>query len=477
MTEAFLEHRNNGSFFWPDYEPTYQPESMRYSVDREKIKDLLHQFFWRQNEGSPRSANSLQIKTEENQPQVSDGPGANFNDPIDLTDFDGEGPPPPNRSARSATLPQFRTLPGTSPDVVAMDPAWLGVQSPLSSEPETNEDSYQENRSPGLGTYIDRCQPSNNWTSPFSEDPPVAPYANMQPSTDTGHQKTDNSTLARTRSSKRGKKRSAVVDANRESSRRKHVVAGAASASGTVPPGNPLTGAREEMDNPKITTGSLINEGPADATVGTTNLHNDSEVREQRTTQSAERNTQLSLDKGKAPLYNPLGFLQPHSPAVPSNSSEVRHADQVTGIRRSEGQGTVPGPSPLSTARVEFRYRVISHYPVHRSVPWRSARIRSKTLADLENELDLDASHTKVLRFSLEAPGSLAEQLVYRGREDEFNAMKQHFEDWIRKYIANKATGDRVLVQFEIEGLIDDDSLDRKPNEAAYNDGAGDFDW
>ncbi|KAK1594629.1 uncharacterized protein LY79DRAFT_549267 [Colletotrichum navitas] len=502
MAGAFLEHRNNGSFFWPDYEPADQPGSLKYSVDREKIKDILHQMFWRQNDGSPRSANNLQIKTEESRPQISDGPGATFNDPIVIIDSNGDGPPPPNPSVRSGTRPQFRTLPGTPPDGVSMDRARHRVQSPLTNEMETNDDFSQENGSLDLGTYINRYA-SNNWTSPFREDASVAPYANMQPSI--GHQRTDNSSPTRTTSSKRGKKRSATTGVNRASSRRskmprkydqatpaqveeaprsperssvpEHAIAGAASASGAVPPGSPLTGVREEMDNPRITTESLADEGPADSAVGTTKLQNESEVREQKTSQNAERNTQLSLDKRKAPLYNSLGSLQPLSPAVPSSSSDVRHADQVTGTRSSEGQGTAPEPSPPRTARVEFRYRVISHYPVHLSVPWRSGRIRSKTLADLENELDLDASHTKVLRFSLKAPGSLAEHLVYRGREDEFNAMKQHFEDWIRKYIANKATGDRVLVQFEIEGLIDDDSLDRKPHEAAYDDGAGNFEW
>ncbi|KDN70059.1 hypothetical protein CSUB01_11930, partial [Colletotrichum sublineola] len=224
-----------------------------------------------------------------------------------------------------------------------------------------------------------------------------------------------------------------------------HAVAGAAHASGTGLLDAPLIDFREGMDNPRITTESTANEGPAGVAGGTANPHNDSEVREQENCQSAVRNIQLSLAKGKATLVNPSDSLQTPSPAIASSSPEVRDAEHVTSARRSDRQGK---------AQVQFMYRVISHHPRHESRIWKpKGRFQTKTLADLESELslDLDASHTKLLRFTLEAPGVWAEQSVNRGHEDEFDVMKQHFLGWIRKHIAKKVNGDRILVQIEIE--------------------------
>ncbi|KAK2018697.1 hypothetical protein LZ32DRAFT_679529 [Colletotrichum eremochloae] len=454
MAGAFLEDRDNGRFFWPADGPSRQPDTLRYPDDKDKIRDILHQLFWRENT-SPiqRSTKNLQIKIEENPFRILDGPGSSFQDPIIIVDSNGERPSSPQPSPRPATLPRLHSYPRT-PEGVSLDQV-EGAQSQSANGRGDNEDRHQDYGSPSLGDCINRFTRAL-WPSPSREDPlRHAPIADMRPST--GHPEADKSTSARTTSSKRGRKRSAIS---------RHAVAGAAHASGTGLLDAPLIDFREGMDNPRITTESTANEGPAGVAGGTANPHNDNEVREQENCQSAVRNIQLSLAKGKATLVNPSDSLQTPSPAIASSSSEVRDAEQVTSARRSDRQGK---------AQVQFMYRVISHHPRHESRIWKpKGRFQTKTLADLESELslDLDASHTKLLRFTLEAPGVWAEQSVNRGREDEFDIMKQHFLAWILKHIAKKVNGDRILVQIEIEALTGDDSP-----EAENDEEASDIEW
>ncbi|KAK1999890.1 hypothetical protein LX36DRAFT_680019 [Colletotrichum falcatum] len=420
MAGAFLEDRDNGRFFWSDDEPSDVPDSLRYSDDKDKIKDILHQIFWRDNSRSMQpSAKNLEINTEANEFRISDGPGGSSDHPTVIPDSDGEGLPPPSPSPRPAALPRFRNFPAT-PEGVSLDPAAHGVQSPPENEREGDEDPRQANGSLDSDAYIDKYNP-NSW---------VAPYADMQPSTESP--KVDNSTSARSKTSKRGRKRSATVEEALRSPERpsasEHSFAGAGSGSGTETLGTAPMSFPEEKDNLRITTESSANEGPADAAAGTANLQNDSEIGEQETAQSP----------GKATLSNPLRWLQPRSPAVPSSS---RDAQQTTRTRESEGQATASEPYPLTKARVEYMYRAIYHYPEHRS---------DMTLADLEADLPLglDASHTKLLRFVLKSPGTRADQI--------------------------KANGN-VLVQVEIDALTSIDSLKSKPNEA--DEGASGIEW
>ncbi|KAK1979547.1 hypothetical protein LZ30DRAFT_596633 [Colletotrichum cereale] len=494
MAGAFLDHRDNGRYFWSDDGPSDRPDSLRYSDDKEEIKDILHQVFWRYSSGSQRNAKNAKVKTARDGPRISDGRGGpeNF---IYVPGSDDEGPPPPEPSPRSATIPSFRHLAGT-PEGVSVDRVMHEAQSPPANERETNEDPYQHYGSPDLSASISRpALPA--WPSPFREDPPPtrAPYADMRPST--AHTKTGESSSTRTTKSKRGRKRSATLDISRSSSRKRkirreedqatpeqieealrspersfvaeHTLDSTEITSGTEPIGTPLKSVHGAIDNPEIAT-----ERP-DAALSVITLQKTSDLREQETTRSAVSKEQLSLAKASATLANPIDSLQPPPPAIASGSSEVQGAEQGTATRRSEEKGKVPGRFPPSKPRVEFMYRVVSHHPTHESVFWiPKGHFRSKTLTDLENELplDLDASRTEVLRLSIEAPEGRAVELVYRGREDRFDAVKQHLAGWIKDYVAKKASGDTVLVQVEIEALTDNDSLEVKTYEAA-----GEIDW
>ncbi|KAK2052687.1 hypothetical protein LY76DRAFT_650386 [Colletotrichum caudatum] len=502
MAGAFLEHGDNGRFFWPDDGPSAGTDALTCSNGREDIKDLLHQLFWRENTSSQRSPKSLRIKTEDNEIRIVPD-GSTLDRPCVIADSDDEGPPSPDLSARPAAVPRFRGFPrtpgGGSADRVKDESYARSV-----SETMADEDPYQENECPGLGPITDGRQRRDTWFPMSTGNPPAAPIADMHPSTnDPG---ADEPTSAPATSSRSGQKRPAAAEPSRKSSRKRtrpsedfyaspeqvdealrspehsyvaeHAAAGAASASEAEPIDNLSTSVRGQMDNIRLTTEPFADAAPADAAVGTANSHNDSGLGERETTRSAARDTQSSLAKGKAKA-SPLHPLRPHSPAVPSSSSAARHASQVPGTGRPEGQRRAPEPSPRGEARLDFRYRVISHYPRHRSVPWQSGRIGSKTLADLESELplDLDASRARVLRFLVMTPGTSAEHLVSRGREDEFDALKQHFSYWIRNQIAKEAGGKSLMVQFEIEALTDGDSLIPKPVEAVGLDGASDVDW
>ncbi|KAK2039033.1 hypothetical protein LZ31DRAFT_559097 [Colletotrichum somersetense] len=504
MAGAFLEHGDNGRFLWPDDGPSAGSDALTYSNNREDIKDLLHQLFWRENHSSQRSPKRLRIKTEDSELRIIPD-GSTHERPFVISDSDDERPPSPDLSARPAAAPHFRVLARTPSPRGSVDRAEDGANARSASGTMADEDPYQEDESPGLSTYIDTTQQCRNvWALMSSGNPPAAPIADMHPFTE--HPKTNEPTSAPTTSSRRGQKRPAPAVASRASSRKKtarrenfhatqeqvdealgspkrpsvaeHAAASTASAAEAEPIGNPLISVRGQMGNIRLTTESSADAAPTDAAAGTANLRNDGELRERETTRSVVRNTQSSLAKGKAKA-NPLDPPRPHSPAVPSSSSAIRHADEVPGTGRSGGQRRAPEPSPRGEARLDFRYRVTSHYPRHWSVPWQSGKIGSKTLADLENELplDLDASRARVLRFLVTTPGTSAEHLVSRGREDEFDALKQHFSYWIRNQIAKEADGKSLMVQFEIEALTDDDPLIPKPIEAVGNGGVSDVDW
>ncbi|KAK2024647.1 hypothetical protein LX32DRAFT_666544 [Colletotrichum zoysiae] len=487
MAGAFLEHGDNGRFFWPDDGPSAGPDALSFSNNREDIKELLYQLFWRENQSSSqRSPKSSRIKTEGNEFRMIPD-GSTLERPFVISDDDDERPPSPDLSARPAAVPHFRDYP-EAPGRGSVDRAEDGAYFRPATETMADEDPYQEDESPGLSEYINSIG-RDIWAPMSSGNPPAAPTADMHPFME--HPKTNEPTSTPATSSRRGQKRPAPAVASRSSSRKKtarredfhatqeqHAAAGTASAAEAEPTGNPLTSVRGRMDNVRPTTESSADAAPTDAAAGTANLRNDSELRERETTRSVVRNTQSSQAKGKA-RASPLHPLRPLSPAIPSSSSAIRHADQVPDTGRSEGQMTAPEPSPRGEGRLDFRYRVISHYPRHRSVPWQSGKIGSKTLADLEDELplDLDASRASVLRFLVTTPGTSAEHLVSRGREDEFDALKQHFSYWIRNQIAKEADGKSLMVQFEIEALTDDDPLIPKPIEAVDHDGASDVDW
>lgn len=122
-------------------------------------------------------------------------------------------------------------------------------------------------------------------------------------------------------------------------------------------------------------------------------------------------------------------------------------------------------PMPrVGQCRVDFLYRVVCHSPQRQSTDWTpEGGFRNKTLAKLEEEISvlvrLEWSQFEYLHFRLVAPNTHAKQRVCRGREDQFDAMKQHLAGFIRECVAETPSDKTVLVQIEIEPLSDLNSV------------------
>lgn len=67
--------------------------------------------------------------------------------------------------------------------------------------------------------------------------------------------------------------------------------------------------------------------------------------------------------------------------------------------------------------------------------------------------MHLEWSEVQYLHFRLVAPNTRAEQLVCRGREDQFDALKRHLAGFIRACIADTPCDKTLLVEIDIEPL------------------------
>jgi hypothetical protein len=124
--------------------------------------------------------------------------------------------------------------------------------------------------------------------------------------------------------------------------------------------------------------------------------------------------------------------------------------------------------------RVDFIFRAVSHHPKRQSFPLGTeGSFHDMTLAQLEQLLmHLGWSQFRYLRFVLVAPNTYAEEMVCRGREDRFNALKRHFAALIQECIADTPCGKIVLVEIEIEPLPSADSVWKRTDTRDMQ-----FDW
>lgn len=175
---------------------------------------------------------------------------------------------------------------------------------------------------------------------------------------------------------------------------------------------------------------------------------------------------------GHSPTAEPA--MRQSSPMPMTSHSvpaEDREAVDETPIENKDA----PRAPPVGQARVDFLYRVVCHYPQRRSFLWKpEGGFRNKTLAKLDEEISaqLQWSQFQYLYFRLVAPNTRAEQMVSRGREDQFDALKRHLAGFIRDCIADTPCDETVLVEIDIEPLLDVNSVRKSTDEEVM-----DFDW
>jgi hypothetical protein len=189
-------------------------------------------------------------------------------------------------------------------------------------------------------------------------------------------------------------------------------------------------------------------------------------------------NPQPSLIEVKPPVTtrqpSPITLLSPSPEPQPEGSS--RAEDERQGVSKD-----IPkAPAAAGQARVEFLYRVVCRHPRRQMFSWKpEGSFRDMSLARLERDLsehlrleDCQWSQFHHLHFRLAAPNTRAEQLVRRGREDQFDAVKKHLAGFIRECIVDTPCGKTVFVEIDIEPLVDVNSV-RKPVEQDVMD----FEW
>jgi hypothetical protein len=165
---------------------------------------------------------------------------------------------------------------------------------------------------------------------------------------------------------------------------------------------------------------------------------------------------------------------KPSSPKPSTSSSfpaEGREAVDETSLKNADA----PQAPPTGQARVDFLYRVVCHYPQRQSLHWKpEGSFRDKTLAKLEEEISahLKWSEFQYLHFRLDAPNTRAEQLVCRGREDQFDTLKRHLAGFIRGCIADTPCDRTLLVAIDIEPLLDVNSVGKWTDSQVM-----DFEW
>ncbi|KAK2770174.1 hypothetical protein CKAH01_04517 [Colletotrichum kahawae] len=118
--------------------------------------------------------------------------------------------------------------------------------------------------------------------------------------------------------------------------------------------------------------------------------------------------------------------------------------------------------TPPHRPQVEITYQIVTWYPEHFRAPWvPRGSFRSKTLSELQKELpmNLEDSHVTGLQFLVKAPGINAKYLVPRGRNEQFNRMKESLESDIRTGVAKAVKDLRLLLDIgiTIEVLTDMD--------------------
>lgn len=136
-----------------------------------------------------------------------------------------------------------------------------------------------------------------------------------------------------------------------------------------------------------------------------------------------------------------------------------------------------PQAPPTGQARVDFLYRVVCHHPQRHSFSWKpEGGLRKKTLAGLEEELsmhsELEWSQFQYLHFRLVAPNTRAEQLVCRGSEEQFDALKRHLGGFIRDCVADTPCDKTVFIEIDIEPLVDLNSVRKSTDREVM-----DVDW
>lgn len=160
---------------------------------------------------------------------------------------------------------------------------------------------------------------------------------------------------------------------------------------------------------------------------------------------------------------------------VPLISSSVPPEDPEMAVERPTESKVAHVAPPVGQARVEFLYRVVCRYPERQRFSWKpEGSFRNMSLGRLEEELAvrLEWSQFQHLHFRLVAPNTRAEQLVCRGREDQFDALKRYLAGFIRDCIADTPCGRTVFVEIDIEPLVDVNSV-RKSSDREVME----FDW
>lgn len=229
-------------------------------------------------------------------------------------------------------------------------------------------------------------------------------------------------------------------------------------------PANPYGATVSDVLNEDISVNTFVRQLNAEAGLGSTDPNN--------STNHAASSAQVTMTeaaprpsievKSASRQPSPIPLI---SSSVPAEGREV--VDEVI-------KDAPPAP-PVGQARVEFLYRAVCRYPERQRFSWKpEGSFRNKTLAELEDELPvhLDWSHFQYLHFRLSAPNTRADQMVCRGREDQFDALKRYLAGFIRDCIADTPCGQTVFVEIDIEPLADVNSLKKSTNTEVM-----DFDW
>ncbi|KAI3547704.1 hypothetical protein CABS01_08055 [Colletotrichum abscissum] len=496
MAHEFLDRDGNGARLWPDEHAQGSVRKLKYSRHGTKIKRILKQLFWRMNLQQHRNGKyrKNKVKTGNVHTRTLDGRGSHEN-PIDVDEIEESlenssavGMP----STSSSTKTDKAAAPSKIVDPYELDSTSEEVQGLLQLQRGVATDFQREPEGHGQEVENNSNDPYNltSSTGPM-EDRQLAPYAEMNPSEPPPKRPRVDTMQSLHQTSKKKRDEAPVDPQTSLTSPRKR---NAPQRDGILT-GERLSEALQAMDKdspPEMNAGTMSSgahlEVPGGSVTGgqaESDLHKgeanaeDVEDREdsvdafideatkqlyvETDTRSIQQDEVISSTEASAPVDTscPTSPTMEHRKTV-SFLVDMRRS-QTMAVEPIENDGSSQ-TAPLRQARVKFVYRIITRSPTRRSCIWKPrGSFRTKTLAELENELPLEfeRSELKYLLIRLEARDTHADQIIPCGREDEFDALKRHLVDFIRHCVVESLPGEEVSVFIDIEPLSTLDSMEK----------------
>ncbi|KAK1676287.1 hypothetical protein BDP55DRAFT_662195 [Colletotrichum godetiae] len=467
MVQAYLDRDGNGPRLWPDESVQNWVNKLKYSVHETKIKRILKQLFWRMNlqQHQYLKYKKSKEKTDKTDTRTLDGRGLSHEDPIDVDEFEK-----PLANSNAAETPGTSSStktdkPPASPKVI--EPAF----HPGSDQAPEGYDQQAENTSLNYHTFAAMSSAGPN------EDRQFAPYAEMNPSEPPAkRQKVDNIESSDQKSKEKRDKTPTDIRTSRVSPRKRKIPQrdGFATAE--------QLSAIDDNYPSEIDNAAISSEAHLEASGGSfTGARGGPDVRARVDSVEDFADETIVQQNTEIEMHSPRPDEDVNSPEASAPVDPSRQAtpgvdrkkavSSLADMRRSETMApepvesfNLPQTASLRQARVKFVYRIITRYPSRRSCIWKpKGSFRTKTLAELEDELPLQFERSKLqhLLLRMEARDTHAEQMILCGREDEFDALKRHLADFIRDCIAESIPGEEVSVFIDIEPLSTSDSTEK----------------